>query len=253
LRRVRRSKKRPLDRLRTIFGEPAPPPGCGAESIRLDRAWVPAASCVEIVQRTRNAFSVRRLVALLQAGLLSSDCPRVSSSASAGPEAGPAGVGRRHSVCVGSSAEQVDRHQSVASAVGHDRTGLWLERVVAKRHRHPRHSRPHARILSWYGSVVARGMRLHSSRNRRAIRSFAPVLRRCEHLHAIQLVSSAGEGRSRRMAERCGGLTDPRSRHRVAAIETLGASMVKSAVEPPAETRPQERQQQIEEQAQKAP
>ncbi len=139
-----------------------------------------------------------------------------------------------------------------ASAVGMIAPGLWLERQVARRHRILRHSLPDALdmlVLCLEGGV---SMAAAFQRVTNELKVVHPVFGAEMSIMQgeIQLGLSAGEA-LKKMAERC-GLNEARD---LASIwlqsERFGASMVK-ALRVHAETGRQEKQQQIEELAQKA-
>jgi tight adherence protein C len=139
-----------------------------------------------------------------------------------------------------------------ASAAGMIAPGLWLEKQVANRHRILRHSLPDALdmlVLCLEGGV---SMSAAFQRVTSELKIVHPVLgaEMSIMLREIQLGLSAGEA-LKKMAERC-GLSEVRDLASVwLQSERLGASIVK-ALRVHAETGRQERQQQIEELAQKA-
>ena len=133
--------------------------------------------------------------------------------------------------------------------------GLWLDRQVQNRHRMLRHSLPDALdmlVLCLEGGRQHGGQKRFSTRDGRNGKSFirssgGGIRASCSA--EIQLGLSAGEA-LKKMAERC-GLSEVRDRANVwLQSERFGASMVK-ALRTHAETGRQERQQQIEELAQK--
>ncbi len=138
-----------------------------------------------------------------------------------------------------------------ASAVGMIAPGLWLEQKIAQRHRLLRHSLPDALdmlVLCLEGGV---SMAAAFHRVTNELRIIHPVLGTEMSImqREIQLGLSAGEA-LKKMAERC-GLSDVRDLASVwLQSERFGASMVK-ALRMHAETGRQDRQQQIEEAAQK--
>jgi tight adherence protein C len=139
-----------------------------------------------------------------------------------------------------------------ATGIGMIAPGLWLERQVAKRHRILRHSLPDALdmlVLCLEGGV---SMAAAFQRVTSELKIVHPVLGAEMSImqREIQLGLSAGEA-LKKMAERC-GLNEVRDLASVwLQSERFGASMVK-ALRTHAETGRQERQQQIEELAQKA-
>jgi tight adherence protein C len=139
-----------------------------------------------------------------------------------------------------------------ASAVGMIAPSLWLERRVAERHSVLRHSLPDALdmlVLCLEGGV---SMAAALQRVTTELMAIHPVLGGEMSImqREIQLGLSAGEA-LKKMAERC-GLAEVRDLASVwLQSERFGASMVK-ALRLHADTSRQERQQQIEERAQKA-
>jgi tight adherence protein C len=130
--------------------------------------------------------------------------------------------------------------------------GLWLEQQVAKRHRLLRHSLPDALdmlVLCLEGGV---SMTAAFQRVTSELKIVHPVLGAEMSImqREIQLGLSAGEA-LKKLAERC-GLSEVRDLANVwLQSERFGASMVKT-LRIHAETGRQDRQMQIEEQAQKA-
>jgi tight adherence protein C len=139
-----------------------------------------------------------------------------------------------------------------ASALGMIVPGLWLEHQIGKRHRLLRHSLPDALdmlVLCLEGGV---SMTAAFQRVTSELKIVHPVLGAEMSImqREIQLGLSAGEA-LKKMAERT-GLNEVRDLASVwLQSERFGASMVK-ALRVHAEAGRQERQQQIEEQAQKA-